>query len=345
MHISEFDYELPPELIAQEPLAQRSASRMLVLDRNKSQWVDSQFKALVDYLQPADVLVLNNTRVFPARLRGERDPSGGRVEVLLVREIEPLVWEAMVRPGNRLHPGARIRFPNSPLLAQVVGFSTGGERVLRFECEGSFESILDEIGEIPLPPYIKRQAGATQSDRERYQTVYARTRGAIAAPTAGLHFSQSDLDQLRAGGVKIAELTLHVGHGTFAPLRVENIEEHQVASERLEISTEAQATINGARANGGRVIAIGTTTTRALESSVNAAGQIDAGNRNTGLTLLPGYRFRAVDALITNFHLPRSSLLLLVCAFAGSDLVLAAYRHAVATQYRFYSYGDCMLII
>jgi S-adenosylmethionine:tRNA ribosyltransferase-isomerase len=261
MHISEFEYELPPELIAQEPPPQRGASRMLVLDRKKRRWVDSQFSALLDYLRPADVLVLNNTRVFPARLRGERDPSGGRVEILLVREIEPLLWEAMVRPGSRLSSGARIRFADSRLRAEVVGFSAGGERVLRFECDGAFDRILDEIGEIPLPPYIKRPAGVTQCDRERYQTVYARTRGAIAAPTAGLHFSQSDLNQFRAGGINIAELTLHVGYGTFAPLRVENVEEHQVASERLEISIEAEATINGARSNGGRVIAIGTTTT------------------------------------------------------------------------------------
>jgi S-adenosylmethionine:tRNA ribosyltransferase-isomerase len=265
--------------------------------------------------------------------------------VLLVREIEPLLWEAVVRPGTRLKPGARIRFGDSELHAQVVDLATGGGRVLRFECEGSFDKILDQIGETPLPPYIKRPAGATQKDRQRYQTVYARNRGAIAAPTAGLHFTQSDLDEFRRRGVKITELTLHIGYGTFEPVRVENVDEHRVASERLEISTEAAATINEGRAKGGRVIAIGTTTTRALESAVNAAGQIGSGNRSTGLTVIPGYEFRAVDALITNFHLPRSSLLLLVCAFAGRELVLDAYRHAVATRHRFYSYGDCMLII
>ena len=345
MYISEFDYELPPELIAQEPLAQRSASRMLVLDRNKRHWVDTQFRSVFDYLQPHDVLVLNNTRVFPARLRGQRDPSGGRVEVLLVREIEPLVWEAMVRPGSRFKTGARIRFGDANVRAQVVDFSTGGRRVLRFESDDSLDKILDEIGETPLPPYIKRPAGATEKDRERYQTVYARARGAIAAPTAGLHFTRSDLDELRERGVKIAELTLHVGYGTFEPVRVENVDEHQVASERLEISTDAAAIINDARAKGARVIAVGTTTTRALESAVTAAGQIEAGNRDAVLTVVPGYEFRVVDALITNFHLPRSSLLLLVCAFADRALVLDAYRHAVATKYRFYSYGDCMLII
>jgi S-adenosylmethionine:tRNA ribosyltransferase-isomerase len=229
--------------------------------------------------------------------------------------------------------------------ARVVDILASGERVLHFTCAGSFEQILDEIGETPLPPYIKRPAGATQTDRERYQTVYARTRGAIAAPTAGLHFKQTDLEQLRERGVQLAEVTLHVGYGTFEPVRAENVGEHQVGSERMEISPLAASTVNTVRAQGGRVIAVGTTTTRALESALNAAGQIESGSRTTSLTVVPGYRFRAVDGLITNFHLPRSSLLLLVCAFAGRDLILAAYRHAVSTRYRFYSYGDCMLII
>jgi S-adenosylmethionine:tRNA ribosyltransferase-isomerase len=344
MHISEFDYQLPSELIAQEPLEQRSASRMLVLDRNKRNWRDAHFPALSDYLQVKDVLVLNNTRVFPARIRGQRDPSGGRLEVLLVREIEPLLWETVVRPGSRLLPGARIQFSDSRLRAQVVDLVSSGGRVLRFECDETLEKVLDEIGETPLPPYIKRPLGATQKDRERYQTVYARSRGAIAAPTAGLHFMQSDLAELRARGIKIVELTLHVGYGTFEPVRGDKIDEHRVAPERFEISAEVATTINEARSKGGRVIAVGTTTTRALESAVNAAGQIEAGKRSSGLTIIPGYEFRSVDSLITNFHLPRSSLLLLICAFAGHDFVLEAYRHAVAARYRFYSYGDCMLI-
>jgi len=345
MHLSEFDYELPSELIAQEPLAERGASRMLVIDRRKQHWTDAQFSSLSEYVRSGDVVVLNNTRVFPARLRGERDPSGGQVEVLLVREIEPLLWEAVVRPGSRLKPGARISFGDSRLHAQVLDFAAGGGRVLRFECAQSLDRILDEIGETPLPPYIRRPDGATQKDRERYQTVYASARGAIAAPTAGLHFTEADLEQLRERGIEVAELTLHVGYGTFEPVRVDNVEQHQVAPERLEISSEAAATINEARANGGRVVAIGTTTTRALESAVNAAGQIEPVRRSTELTVTPGYEFRVVDSLITNFHLPRSSLLLLVCAFAGRELVLDAYRHAVAMKYRFYSYGDCMLII
>lgn len=345
MRISEFDFELPEELVAQEPPAGRGDSRMLILDRNNRQLIDSQFRSLSDYLQPNDVVVLNNTRVFPARLRGQRDPSGGQVEVLLVREVKPLLWEAMVRPGSRLNPGAWIRFGNAALRAQVVEVSTSGLRILRFQCDQSFERIIDEIGETPLPPYIKRPLGTTPADRERYQTIYASSKGAIAAPTAGLHFTVNTLNELRARGVKTLELTLHVGYGTFEPVHVDDIDEHQVAPERLEITAEVAGTLNEARSQGARVVAIGTTTVRALESATNVAGLIESGWRNADRTLLPGYKFRAVDALLTNFHLPRSSLLLLVCAFAGREFVLEAYRHAVAARYRFYSYGDCMLII
>src|SRR5712691_7993268 len=226
MHITEFDYQLPAELIAQEPLELRSASRMLVLDRNKRNWADAQFAKLVDYLQVNDVLVLNNTRVFPARLIGRRDPSGGRVEVLLVREIEPLLWEALVRPAKRLKQGASLQFRKSKLRAQVVDLPSEALRVLRFECEGSLEMILDELGQTPLPPYIKRPTGSSAADRERYQTVFARTRGAIAAPTAGLHFTQPVIDSVHARGARFVEITLHVGYGTFEPVRVENIDEH-----------------------------------------------------------------------------------------------------------------------
>ena len=345
MHISEFDYELPPELIAQQPLERRDASRMLVLDRARESWVDSQFIALPEYSRPNDVLVVNNTRVFPARLIGRRDPSGGRVEVLLVREIEPLLWEALVRPSQRLKRGASLRFGDSRLRAEVVDLPSDALRVLRFECEGSLEMILDELGQAPLPPYIKRLTGSTRADRERYQTVYARTRGAIAAPTAGLHFTESVMDEVHARGARFVEVTLHVGYGTFEPVRVENVDEHRVAPEHFGITSAAAKTINDVRAKSGRVIAIGTTTTRALESAVNARGEIDAGVQTAKLTITPGYQFRIVDALLTNFHLPRSSLLLLVCALAGQRLVLEAYRHAINARYRFYSYGDCMLII
>jgi S-adenosylmethionine:tRNA ribosyltransferase-isomerase len=345
MHISEFYYQLPPELIAQEPLKRRDASRLLVLDRTKQTWFDEQFTALPNYLRPNDLLVINNTRVFPARLVGERDPSGGRVEVLLVRELEPRLWEALVRPGHRLKCGARMRFGKAQLGAEVVAVLDEGLRVLRFVCDESFETVLDELGQTPLPPYIKRPTGSTPADRERYQTVYAAAPGAIAAPTAGLHFTPCVMDEVLARGARFAEITLHVGYGTFEPVRVENIEGHKVAAERFAISEVAAQMINDTRANGGRVIAIGTTTTRALESAVNAKGEIEAGGRFAGLTITAGYPFRVADALLTNFHLPSSSLLLLVCAFAGRGFVLDAYHHAVEARYRFYSYGDCMLII
>jgi S-adenosylmethionine:tRNA ribosyltransferase-isomerase len=344
MNLSEFDYELPTDLIAQQPLPERDASRMLVLDRAKRSWIDSEFSAISQYLRPNDLLVINNTRVFPARLIGQREPSGGRVEVLLVREIEPLLWEAFVRPGRRLKPSDRISFGDSSLRAEVIAIADNGRRVLRFECDDSFAVVLDRLGETPLPPYIKRDEGSTPEDRERYQTVFARSRGAIAAPTAGLHFTQRTLDELRQREIKIAEITLHVGYGTFEPVRVAEIEEHRVAPEDFEIATEAAETINQTRSRGGRVIAVGTTTTRALESAVNDKGQVEAGKNSATVTVIPGYRFRITDALITNFHLPQSSLLLLVCAFADRDFVLNAYRHAVQARYRFYSYGDCMLL-
>ena len=344
MHISDFDYALPTELIAQEPLDRRDASRMLVLDREKNRWRDSQFTALPQYLRPNDLLAINNTRVFPARLIGQRYPSG-RVEVLLLRELEPLLWEALVRPGHRLKLGASLRFGDSKLCAEVVDVLPEGLRVLRFECNDPFDRVLDELGQTPLPPYIKRTAGSLPADRERYQTIYAQTKGAIAAPTAGLHFTESVMNEAVARGARFVEITLHIGYGTFEPIRVEDVDEHNVAAERFQISRAAAETINDTRANGGRVIAVGTTTTRALESSVNPAGQIEPGERMAGLTILPGYQFKIVDALVTNFHLPRSSLLLLVCAFAGRKFLLDAYRHAVESRYRFYSYGDCMLII
>jgi S-adenosylmethionine:tRNA ribosyltransferase-isomerase len=345
MQISQFDYELPAELIAQEPLERRDASRMLVLDRAKESWFDSHFRALPDYLRPNDVVVVNNTRVFAARLIGRRDPSGGRVEVLLVRELGPLLWEALARPAQRLKRGARLRFGDARLRAEVIGLSSDGLRVLRFDCDDPLELLLDELGQTPLPLYIKRPAGSTADDRERYQTVYAQARGAIAAPTAGLHFTRPVIDDALARGARFVEITLHVGYGTFEPVRVEKVEEHSVAPERFEISPQAAAAINETRSNGGRVIAVGTTTTRALESAVNATGQIEAGQRAAQLTITPGHQFRIADALLTNFHLPRSSLLLLVCAFAGRTFVLDAYRHAVEARYRFYSYGDCMLVV
>jgi S-adenosylmethionine:tRNA ribosyltransferase-isomerase len=345
MHISEFDYELPPELIAQEPLERRDASRMLVLDRRQESWSDAEFSAFPTYLKPNDLVVVNNTQVFPARLKGKRYPSGGSVEVLLVNEIQPLEWEALVRPSQRLRKGALLRFGEDRLAAEL-GDEPGDElRVVRFHCREPLENILEELGQTPLPPYIKREASPGPADRDRYQTIFARHRGAIAAPTAGLHFTVETMKQIRAQGNRIAEITLHVGYGTFAPVRVDQIETHEVAAEWFELSEAAAKLVNEGRTSKGRIVAVGTTTTRALESSLNDRGEVAPRKGHAELTITPGYRFRITDALLTNFHLPRSSLLLLVAAFAGRDLILSAYRHAVKEGYRFYSYGDCMLIL
>jgi S-adenosylmethionine:tRNA ribosyltransferase-isomerase len=345
MSISEFDYALPQELIAQEPLKQRDASRMLVVDRQLQSFYDSEFAGFPQFLQPNDVVVVNNTRVFPARLAGRRDPSGGGVEVVLVREIKPLEWEALVRPSQRLRKGALLSFGEGRLTAEMTDDPGTELRKLRFNCSQPLENLVDELGQTPLPPYIKRTANREQEDRERYQTVFAQHRGAIAAPTAGLHFTSQTMNQIKQRGNSIAEITLHVGYGTFAPVRADEIQFHKVAGERFELNEENARIINAARASGGRVIAVGTTTTRALESSVNDRGEVERRNGLADLTITPGYRFGITDVLLTNFHLPRSSLLLLVSAFAGRKLILDAYHHAVERRYRFYSYGDCMLIL
>ena len=344
MKIADFDYELPAELIAQAPLAERDASRMLVLDRRRQEWADSRFKELPRYLRPNDVVVINNSRVIPARLIGQREGSGGQVEIFLVREIEAQVWEALVRPGARLKKGSRAVFGEGKLIAEVLDEPGTELRHVRFHCEGSFDKALAEIGSTPLPPYIKRPSGVSNADRERYQTVYSKHRGAIAAPTAGLHFTPEVLAQV-AEIASIAEITLHVGYGTFEPVRVDDVAEHSVSSERFEISESAAQTINEAHAHGGRVIVVGTTTMRALESAASDDGRVVAGSGAASLTIKPGYHFRIANALLTNFHLPQSSLLLLVSAFAGREFVLRAYASAVSQRYRFYSYGDCMLIL
>jgi S-adenosylmethionine:tRNA ribosyltransferase-isomerase len=337
MHIADFDYELPAELIAQTPLEQRDASRMLVLDREAEAWTDSSFREFTKYLRADDVVVVNNSRVIPARLLGHREESGGQVEIFLVREIEPEIWEALVRPGGRLKRGARAVFGDGRLIAELLDEPGPELRRVRFQSDGPFHDVLTQIGSTPLPPYIKRPAGVSTEDRERYQTVYSKQRGAIAAPTAGLHFTPEVLAKIAS----IAEITLHVGYGTFEPVRVDDVAQHSVSSEHYEISEAAAQKINEA----GRVIVVGTTTMRALESSANERGEVVAGPGVASLTIKPGYQFRVADALLTNFHLPRSSLLILVSAFAGRDLVLRAYGHAVAERYRFYSYGDCMLIL
>lgn len=345
MQISDFDYELPPALIAQQPLPERAASRMLVVDRATQTWSDSQFQLLPEYLKANDALVLNNTRVFPARLIGERSPSGGAVELLLIREVDKNVWETLARPARRLRKGSRIVFGGSRLNAEVVDSLNNGLRVVRFESAEALDSVIDELGETPLPPYIKRDASDDANDKNRYQTVYASQRGAIAAPTAGLHFTPNVLQAVRDRGVSVTEITLHVGYGTFEPVRTDEVQLHRVAPEWSFVTSEAAAAINQTSEQGGRVIAVGTTTTRALESAAGSDGRIRSHSGIADLTIVPGYKFGVVDALLTNFHLPRSSLLILVSAFAGSELIMGAYRHAVRESYRFYSYGDCMLIL
>jgi S-adenosylmethionine:tRNA ribosyltransferase-isomerase len=356
MLISEFDYDLPDELIAQEPIAERDRSRMLVVDRANGCWRDSSFAEFPAFLNAGDVVVLNNTRVFPARLIGHRVVNGRRgalVEALLVRRVENSAneWEVLAKPGRSLKAGVELEFGEpggNHLRGVVTAIVEEGRRHIRFEIDddSDFDRIVDEIGNTPLPPYIKRDRSEERRlDEPRYQTVFARERGAIAAPTAGLHFTPGTFDELRARGVKVVEITHHVGYATFQPVRVEEVEKHVIAAENYEIITEAAEAINLAKRSGARVIAAGTTTTRALESAADPDGRIRAERSETGLFIYPGYRFRAVDALLTNFHLPQSSLLMLVSAFAGRDLILNAYRHAVAQKYRFYSYGDCMLII
>ena len=343
MHISDFDYDLPSDLIAQTPLEHRDASRMLVLNRREQSWIDSSFKEFTRYLRPNDVVVVNNSRVIPARLTGNRE-TGGQVEIFLVREIENQIWEALVRPGSRLKQGSKVSFGEGKLTAEILDDPGAELRRVRFYCDGSFDDLLAQIGSTPLPPYIKRPSGASAEDRERYQTIYSKHRGAIAAPTAGLHFTPEVLAEVKRNA-SLAEITLHVGYGTFEPVRVDDVAEHSVSGERFEISGSAAQTINDARANDGRVIVVGTTTMRALESAANENGEVEPGSGVATLTIKPGYEFRIAGALLTNFHLPRSSLLLLVSAFAGRELVLSAYRHAVAQRYRFYSYGDCNLIL
>lgn len=345
MQISDFDYELPEELIAQHPLPERDASRMLVVNREHQTLADGQFVSLPRFLRVGDCLVLNNTKVFPARLMGERVPGGGTTEVLLLREIEPNLWQVLARPARRLRIGARISFGDGRLQATVTAANEDGTRLIQFEPRDNFPSLIAEVGQPPLPPYIKREGALDAEDRERYQTVYARETGAIAAPTAGLHFTQSVFQDIKNAGVSIAEITLHVGYGTFEPVRVEDVSQLRVLPETFSIPAEAAEIINRARAYGGRIIAVGTTTTRALESAASADGGIRPNANTADLTITPGYKFRIVDALVTNFHLPRSSLLLLVSAFAGRELTFEAYGHAVSERYRFYSYGDCMLIL
>ncbi|MEZ5345669.1 MAG: tRNA preQ1(34) S-adenosylmethionine ribosyltransferase-isomerase QueA [Pyrinomonadaceae bacterium] len=343
MQISDFDYELPEELIAQSPAEKRDASRMLFADRKSHLVTDTSFGSFPDHLRKGDVIVLNDTKVFPARLFGESE-TGAKIELFLVNEIGEKIWEVLARPGRRLKPGKQIRFGTS-LSAEVLEKRDDGKVLVEFASEGDFDDVLDEIGKTPLPPYIKRETGSLDEDRARYQTVYAKKRGAIAAPTAGLHFTPEILSKITKRGAEITQITLHVGYGTFEPVRVEDLSEHKVMAESFEIENEAREILNNAKAAGNRIIAIGTTTTRALETSFSKHGEFVSGKQTADLTITPGYRFTATDGLLTNFHLPKSSLLVLVSTFGGYEFMMDAYRHAVKERYRFYSYGDCMLII
>jgi S-adenosylmethionine:tRNA ribosyltransferase-isomerase len=335
VNLSDFDYELPEELIAQEPPIERDAARMLVVHRAEQRFEDRHFRELPSFLREGDCVVLNDSRVLPSRLLGHRDPFGGAVEMLLLEPVsaDARLWRALVRPGRKMRSGETVRFDDR-FSAEIVGRAERGERIVRFRGEDVYEA-LDRLGHMPLPPYIKR--GDRAEDRERYQTVFARERGSVAAPTAGLHFTAGILDRIRASGAHVAQITLHVGLGTFQPIDREDYENHELHFERYSITDDAWREIESAR----RVLAVGTTSVRTLESA--AASGLRAGSTN--LFIHPGYEFRRVGAMLTNFHLPRTSLLLLVCAFAGTELTLAAYRHAVQERYRFFSYGDCMLIL
>ncbi|MHB8652477.1 MAG: tRNA preQ1(34) S-adenosylmethionine ribosyltransferase-isomerase QueA [Terriglobia bacterium] len=361
MLLRDFDYPLPAELIAQQPLAERDASRLMVLGREAQTIEDRTFRELPQILKPGDLLVFNNTKVFPARLLGRRRGSAAQpigknnpaareflsaeIELLLTRPEGDGTWQALVRPGRKVRTGEILEFGTGELEAEVVGRGDFGMRRVRLQARsGSVEDAIDRLGHIPLPPYIQREDNAL--DREAYQTVYAKVRGAVAAPTAGLHFTAGMLDALRARGVEICEITLHVGPGTFQPVRTEHVEEHKMEAEQFEISEQAAATINQALDKGRRVIAVGTTSARTLEHAAHAqGGRIAPGRGETNLFILPGFKFLAISGLITNFHLPQSTLLMLVSALAGREFVLRAYHYAVAGRYRFYSYGDGMLIL
>lgn len=340
MKTSDFDFELPEELIAQTPLQRRDASRLLVLDKTTGQWRHRRFYDLPALLRPGDCLVLNDSRVLPARLIGHREPGGGVCEVLLLIDRGDKTWECLVRPGKKMRRGARLSFGNGELTAQVVDELEGGNRLVRFDYEGIFLEVLERLGKMPLPPYIKTEL----QDRERYQTVYSKVTGSAAAPTAGLHFTPELLEKIQAMGVSLAYVTLHVGLGTFRPVKAEDITDHEMHSEYCMISEAAAETINRTKQQGGRVICVGTTSCRTIESFAAQDGTMKASAGWTNIFIYPGYRFKVLDGLITNFHLPQSTLIMLVSALAGREHVLAAYREAVRERYRFFSFGDAMFI-
>ncbi len=341
MDVKDFFYELPPELIAQDPLKDRSSSRLMVLGRSDGSIEHHVFRDIVNYLHPGDCLVINNTKVLPARLYGSKEGTQAGIELLLLRRLTSDCWETLVKPGKKAKIGTKIQFGDGILTGEIIDIVEEGNRIIRFSYSGIFEEILDQLGEMPLPPYITHKL----EDKQRYQTVYAKEEGSAAAPTAGLHFTPQLLQQIQQNGVDIAQITLHVGLGTFRPVKTENVLEHHMHSEFYSIEQEQADKINRAKADGHRVIAVGTTSTRTLESVADENGFVSAGSGWTQIFIYPGYQFRCIDGLITNFHLPESTLIMLVSAFAGREHVLHAYAQAVQERYRFFSFGDAMLVV
>lgn len=339
MLVSDYDYDLPKELIAQDPLEDRSSSRLLVLNKNTGEFSHHHFKDIKEYLRPGDCLVINDTKVIPARLYGRKEETGAAIEVLLLKRLTGDEWECLVRPGKKLRPGTRVEFGDGKLKGTITGMLEEGNRKIAFEYDGIFEEILDELGQMPLPPYITHEL----KDKNRYQTVYAKNEGSAAAPTAGLHFTKELLEEIKAMGVEIATVTLHVGLGTFRPVKVDRIEDHHMHSEYYVVEPEQAEKINRAKREGHRIISVGTTSCRTLESAAKD-GFVAAGSGNTEIFIYPGYEFKIIDCLITNFHLPQSTLLMLVSALAGRDNIMAAYKEAVKEKYRFFSFGDAMFI-
>lgn len=344
MHINDFDYYLPEELIAQHPTDKRDESRLLVVDRKSGKHMHKHFYDILDYLNSGDCLVMNNSKVIPARLFGIKEKTGAKIEFLLIKRLKDDIWEAMVRPGKKLHVGDRVSFAeDGSLCAEIIKHGEDGTRIVRFEHDGDFLDLLDRIGKIPLPPYIDRESD--EEDKERYQTVYCKEEGSVAAPTAGLHFTEELIRKALEKGVKIAYVTLHVGIGTFRPVKCDIVEEHKMHFEEYEIDEENAAIINNAKKAGGRIISVGTTSTRTVESAASVDGTVLAGRGNTNIFIYPGYRFKVIDSLITNFHLPKSTLLMLISALYNRENILEVYKEAVEQKYRFFSYGDAMLII
>ena len=340
MKVKDFYFDLPKELIAQHPVKKRDESRLMVVNKTNNEIKHRQFKNIIEYLNPGDCLVLNDTRVLPARLLGVKEGTGGKMEFLLLKRIDINHWETLVKPGKKAKIGTRFVFGNGELKADVISVSEGGSRIVRFEFDGIFEEILDKLGEMPLPPYITEKL----EDKERYQTVFSKAVGSAAAPTAGLHFTEELLAQIKAKGVKIAFVTLHIGLGTFRPVKTDVVEEHEMHSEYYVLNKETAEVINEAKENGGKVIAVGTTSNRTLESIADESGKVCEKSGWTDIFIYPGYKFKIVDAIITNFHLPESTLIMLVSAFAGQELIMGAYSMAVKEKYRFFSFGDAMFL-